>query len=80
MRRTVTADADGRFSFDNLPAGDYLIRTTIQWEPLHCGEPGYSYCSTQSGAVGGLVHLNAGEKKSVIFGRDATALPDAAKR
>ncbi|HZP11981.1 MAG TPA: hypothetical protein VFB36_06135 [Nevskiaceae bacterium] len=80
MRKTVTADADGRFTFDNLPAGDYLIRTTIEWEPLHCGEPGYSYCSKQAGAVGGLVHVNAGEKKNVIFGKDAVALPDWTKK
>ena len=80
MRKTVTGDAEGKFTFDNLPAGDYLIRTTIEWEPLHCGEPGYGYCSRQAGAVGGLVHLNAGEKKSVIFGKDATALGEPAKK
>jgi hypothetical protein len=80
MRKTVTGDAEGRFAFDNLPAGDYLIRTTVQWEPLHCGELGYSYCSAQAGAVGGLVHLNAGEKKNVIFGKDAVALPELTKK
>ena len=78
-RKTTTADADGKFSFDGLPAGDYLIRTTVKWEPERCAEYGSS-CSTQEGVIGGLVHLSAGEKKSVIFGKDATALPDGAKK
>jgi len=78
-RKTTTADADGRFSFENLPAGDYLVRTTVQWQPARCAEQ--AYCGTQSGAVGGVVHLNPGEKKSnVIFGSDAKALPDGSKK
>ncbi len=41
-RRTTVADADGRFRFVRLGAGDYLVRTTIEWrgetdDSLHGG-------------------------------------------
>ncbi len=78
-RKTTTADAEGRFTFEGLPAGDYLVRTTVQWQPAHCADN--SFCSTQSGAVGGLVHLNVGEKKgNVIFGEDAKPLGEDGRK
>ena len=74
-RKTTTADADGKFLFEGLPAGDYLVRTTLQWQAQQC--IGYSGCGEQSGVVGGPVHLNAGEKKTnVNFGADAVLLPE----
>lgn len=30
-RRTVTADADGRFKFSNVPNGEYYLHTLIEW-------------------------------------------------
>lgn len=30
-RRTTVADAEGRFKFNNLPAGKYYLRTEITW-------------------------------------------------
>jgi hypothetical protein len=78
-RKTTTADAEGRFTFEGLPPGDYLVRTTVHWKPLYCSEN--SFCSSQSGVMGGLVHLGPGEKKgNVIFGEDAKALGEEGKK
>lgn len=79
-RKSVMADADGHFSFDHLPPGDYLVRTTVRWQPLYCSS-NYG-CGEQAGVVGGPVHLGAGENKTnVNFGQDAKPLPaDALKK
>ena len=44
-RKTTTTDADGRFGFSNLPAGIYLLRSTVTWETE----------SADSGVRGGVV-------------------------
>lgn len=61
LRRTATADADGKFVFTNLPAGTYLVRTTVTWET------GAAYAGTQGGIVSALVTVKAGQKTDVIL-------------
>lgn len=59
LRRTTVADADGKFSFDGLPAGNYYVRTEITWEvPYH---------GIQGGLVGKLVTVAPGERTNVIL-------------
>lgn len=63
-RRTTTADADGRFRFDSLPAGSYIVRTTVTWEI-----PGTisGTMETQGGVVSAIVPLKAGERKKIVL-------------
>jgi hypothetical protein len=69
-RQTTTADADGKFVFDSLPAGDYLVRTTVTWEV-----PGVGYAmDTQGGVVSALVHLKSGERRSLVVNNRGSAL------
>ena len=59
LRRTTVADADGKFSFEGLPAGNYYVRTEITWEvPYH---------GIQGGLVGKLVAVAPGERTNVIL-------------
>lgn len=60
-RRATTADADGRFSFANLPAGRYYVRTEVTWEV------GSGYYSTQGGFVGDVIDVEAGKNIDVIL-------------
>lgn len=50
-RRTTVADAEGRFRFSGLTAGDYIVRTQVTWET------GAAYTPAQGGIVGKLVTL-----------------------
>jgi hypothetical protein len=59
-RRSVTADADGRFKFTDLPAGSYYVRTEVTWE---IG----GYHPTQGGLVGKRVDIGENESKDVIL-------------
>jgi hypothetical protein len=52
---------DGRFSFRDLPAGDYLIAALTDMEPLDLGDPSF-LASLIPAAV--PIHLNDGEKKT----------------
>lgn len=60
-RRITTADADGRFRFTGLPAGEYIVRTTVTWET------GSGYGSLQGGVVAKLVDLVPGERAEPIL-------------
>jgi hypothetical protein len=60
-RRETRADGEGRFTFENLPAGDYYIACNIRW-------------MTGDGTTGGIahekVHVDAGQQlKNVIVTR-----------
>jgi hypothetical protein len=59
-RRTVVADADGRFKFSGLAAGKYYVRTEVTWE---IG----GYNPTQGGLVGQLLEIHDGQTTEVIL-------------
>ena len=59
-RRTTVADADGRFKFSGLAAGQYYVRTEVTWE-IGGYEP------TQGGLVGQLVEVRDGQTSEVIL-------------
>ena len=62
-RRTTIADESGKFTFEGLPAGRYIVRTTITWQT-----PRDSYrMMTQGGVASAVVDLAEGEQKTVIM-------------
>ena len=62
-RKTTIADEAGKFKFDGLPAGRYIIRTTITWQT-----PRDSYrMMTQGGVASLVIDLAEGEQKTVII-------------
>jgi hypothetical protein len=62
-RRKTVADETGKFKFENLPPGRYIVRTTITWQT-----PRDSYrMMTQGGVASAVVDLVDGEQKTVII-------------
>jgi len=62
-RKTTIADEGGKFKFHGLPAGRYIIRTTITWQT-----PRDSYrMMTQGGVASVVIDLAEGEQKTVII-------------
>jgi hypothetical protein len=62
-RKTVVADESGKFKFEGLPAGRYIVRTTITWQT-----PRDSYrMMTQGGVASAVIDLSEGEQKTVIL-------------
>jgi hypothetical protein len=62
-RKTVIADDAGKFKFTGLPAGKYIVRTTITWMT-----PRDSYrMMRQGGVASALVDLSDGETKTLIM-------------
>jgi hypothetical protein len=62
-RKTTIADDAGKFKFTGLPAGRYIIRTTITWQT-----PRDSYrMMTQGGVASAVIDLVEGEQKTVIL-------------
>ncbi|NHZ63099.1 carboxypeptidase-like regulatory domain-containing protein [Massilia genomosp. 1] len=58
-RRTVTADADGRFKFTKLPAGSYYVRSELTWTvPFH---------GVQGGLLTSKEDVTAGEVKTIML-------------
>lgn len=58
------AGGDGKFKFENLPAGKYLVVTKVTWEaPTQYG------LRTQGGVVGDYATAEAGKTVSVIITR-----------
>ncbi len=58
-RKITIADADGRFSFKNIPAGIYYVRTAVTW-----------YTGTfdiHGGIVGKLVEVREAQNTEVIL-------------
>ena len=66
--RTDQADSHGRFSFTELPTGEYFIVTTIFWEV-----PKYTKHGSSSSSIGGAVWqpvtVRDGEQKNIILTR-----------
>ncbi|MFH0926206.1 MAG: hypothetical protein V1872_11375 [bacterium] len=60
--RTTTGDANGNFEFNDLPAGEYYIATTITWYV-----PGQYI--PEGGNVGTKVGVKPGEMKKVVLTR-----------
>lgn len=62
-RKTVIADEAGKFKFAGLPAGRYIVRTTITWQT-----PRDSYrMMTQGGVASAVIDLAEGEQKTLIL-------------
>jgi hypothetical protein len=61
-RKTVIADATGRFHFEKLPAGTYYVRSTVTWEA-----PTAAGLALQGGLVGKEVPVREGESVEVIL-------------
>ena len=62
-RKTTVADEAGKFKFEGLPAGRYIIRTTVTWQT-----PRDSYrMMTQGGVASVVIDLAEGEQKTVII-------------
>ena len=62
-RKTTVADEAGKFKFEGLPAGRYIVRTTITWQT-----PRDSYrMMTQGGVASAVIDLAEGEQKTLII-------------
>ena len=69
-RKKAIADESGKFSFSGLPAGRYIIRTTITWQT-----PRDSYrMMTQGGVASAVIDLAEREEKTVII-KQVSELP-----
>jgi len=58
-RRTVVADADGKFHFSKLPAGKYYVHTEVTWD--------VAYLGVQGGIVGQLIEVPIDGTAEVIL-------------
>ena len=62
-RKTAIADEAGKFKFEGLPAGRYIVRTTITWQT-----PRDTYrMMTQGGVASAVVDLAEGETKTLVI-------------
>jgi len=60
-RRTTVSDENGRFRFEGLPPGEYIVRTRITWM-----QPRDQFRAERRGGVAGtVIQLDAGEQKTV---------------
>ncbi len=58
------ADADGRFKFESVPAGEYFVTTTIIWEI-----PSRSGLQRQGGLVTKRISVEDGQEIEIIIHR-----------
>jgi hypothetical protein len=58
--------SDGKFEFENLPAGDYYIACPISWEVLDTTSDGTTFAG---GWASAKVSLKAGERKQIVLTR-----------
>jgi hypothetical protein len=62
-RKKTIADEAGKFKFEGLPPGRYIVRTTITWQT-----PRDSYrMMTQGGVASAVIDLVDGETKTLII-------------
>ncbi len=64
VTRKTVAGGDGRFKFENVPAGSYLILTIVDWQI-----PGAFGPSTQGGFVGAPITAESGKTVSIVVTR-----------
>jgi hypothetical protein len=57
--RTTKCDAQGEFSFDGLPDGDWFVQAAVIWEAAGAG--------TQGGSLMQRVQLRGGETQKVVL-------------
>lgn len=63
---TQIADGSGRFTFKNVPAGEYFVTTDVMWE----SPTGYQGAlQVQGGKVSKRIKVNEGEEVEVIVTR-----------
>jgi hypothetical protein len=68
LSRAMKAGGDGSFRFDNLPAGSYLLLTSVTWE----APVGYQGAMrTQGGALGAPATAENGKTTRIIITRRA---------
>jgi hypothetical protein len=60
-RRSTVADAQGKFHFENLAPGSYIVRTAVTWET------GAAYSGVQGGVVAAVVDIPDGKTSEVIL-------------
>lgn len=60
-RRSTVADAQGKFHFETLPPGAYIVRTTVTWET------GAQYSGVQGGVVAAVVDIPDGKTSELIL-------------
>jgi hypothetical protein len=63
FHRETLADADGRFQFERLPAGDYYIACWMSWDTQDAD----GNLSTQSVCVGKKVHVDSPDPTEIIL-------------
>lgn len=65
FQQEVIADGDGRFEFENLPAGNYYLVSKVLWEdpPAHW----YSGVRKMGDTVHAKVSVKPGERKKVAL-------------
>jgi hypothetical protein len=64
LRRLVQADAEGRFTFDHLPPGDYYVTTNLTW-----GVPTSIGVTPTGGIAHAKTHVVNGQTTQVIVTR-----------
>lgn len=63
MRETI-ADASGKFTFKNVPDGDYYVAGTVKWEAVQGGA--YPHLATQGGVIWKPITIKNGESVEVM--------------
>jgi hypothetical protein len=63
--RSVTADGEGRFKFEKLPAGEYYIACSVSWQYVTGRRNAYR--ATTGGMVGAQVRVGPAEHRDVIL-------------
>ncbi len=70
FRRTTVCDQHGHFTFSDLPAGRYFVRSTVTWETpvLHQGLfAAVTTMDTQGGVVSAEVDVPDGANREVVL-------------
>ena len=65
VSRGTICDAQGAFSFTDLPAGTYYVLSTVTWGAVKGGR--YPYIATQGGKLVQRVTLADGEARKVVL-------------
>lgn len=66
IRETV-CDAQGNFTFNDIPDGDYYATALISWGAVQGGR--YAYIETQGGILMQKVSVRGGETKRIVLAR-----------